>query len=487
MDSVKVESQPINVNENVKRLDVSEPPTTQKPQLQETVKGSLVIQVHAANSAPIKQEIPLSQLQQMQTIVVESQRVDVNGIPKVNVFVHKSGEAKPKEEEKAPAVMKTARLQQTPASNLPWQLPGSVQPSRVIKYGAPEAETTTEKPTQETEKPVDPQIWRPVEPQANLVDVQQRIQQAVQPITPLSIGPQSIQPTAPQTIQQNSPPTNQQASPQFPTRWSVIRQGPWTHQDEKTFLQRWYKHFGIALSDAGGFARKQVEQKEPVNEEKDQSTKSESLITESTIQADSTTQAPFSQSNEAHIQALREAHEKRESKKEEMSKHEKESKTTDDSVPVTKLRDDAVTEAVRSETIRPPTVVINKESKEKLIVRHSIKGSTLHLEKLTSAELREDDTATTQAPSKQTENQTAKPENADDKPFQQPLNDTGSDLMESVAAEDSKKTVDKALTKQQEKEVPSGLIKLRDVLRRLRERIRQLPSKNTTTFNWSQV
>lgn len=68
----------------------------------------MVIQVQAANSAPIKQEIPLSQLQQLQTIVVESRRVDVNGVPKVNVFVHKSGaDSKPKEEEKAPEVIKS--------------------------------------------------------------------------------------------------------------------------------------------------------------------------------------------------------------------------------------------------------------------------------------------------------------------------------------------------------------------------------------------
>jgi hypothetical protein len=40
--------------------------------------------------------------------------------------------------------------------------------------------------------------------------------------------------------------------------------------------------------------------------------------------------------------------------------------------------------------------VINKEAKEKLVVRHSIKGSTLHLEKLTSTELRDNDNTTQQ-------------------------------------------------------------------------------------------
>lgn len=35
---------------------------------------------------------------------------------------------------------------------------------------------------------------------------------------------------------------------------SVVRNGSWTHQDEKTFLQKWYRHFGIALSDAGSVA-----------------------------------------------------------------------------------------------------------------------------------------------------------------------------------------------------------------------------------------
>jgi hypothetical protein len=104
-------------------------------------------------------------------------------------------------------------------------LPGSVQPSRVVKYGAPEVELATEKPDQTKDKSTDQPInpWHPIEPQT--IDLQQNVQ---------------------------------------PTRWSILRQGPWTHQAEKTFLQKWYKHFGIALSDAGGFVpQKQVEQKQP--------------------------------------------------------------------------------------------------------------------------------------------------------------------------------------------------------------------------------
>ncbi|KAI6236582.1 hypothetical protein M3Y95_00173000 [Aphelenchoides besseyi] len=297
--------------------------------------------------------------------------------------------------------------------------------------------------------------------------------------------------------------------PTRPNRWSSFDNGiqrplKYTKNDERDFLIRWYKSFGVALRDDVNSA--------PVS-------KPQVSIGAWPSNVRSTVQ-PLSPASEAHLAALQVAHKNREQNQSHslVQQNDEPTKTSDSTqssvsepgTDVAKAKkidaeerqnkngqlvnpiglnskhveplvnekivamDDksaasikskpSVQAAILSPTIRPPTVVVNREAKEKLVVRHSQLGNTLHLEKLNSAELRETD-------------------KSDSNKSNSTLNDdaNGAELLESlqtsnetpIPTESNEKILSTSTVPAVSmKPVPSGLLKLRNVLRQLRDRIR---------------
>ncbi|KAI6200265.1 hypothetical protein M3Y96_00715100 [Aphelenchoides besseyi] len=290
--------------------------------------------------------------------------------------------------------------------------------------------------------------------------------------------------------------------PTRPNRWSSDNgiQRPlklYSKNDERDFLIRWYKSFGVALRDNVNSA--------PVPKPQ-VSIGAWPSTSRSTVQ-------PLSPASEAHLAALQIAHKNREqnqshslvqqndepnkpfqatqssaqepgtdvAKAKKIDAEERQNKNgqlvnpidlnvkhveplaNEKSAAAIKSKP-SVQAAILSPTIRPSTVVVNREAKEKLVVRHSQLGNTLHLEKLNSAELRE------------TEKSNSYKSNST-------LNDdaNGAELLESlqnsngtpIPTESNDKVISTSTVPAVSmKPVPSGLIKLRNVLRQLRDRIR---------------
>jgi sRNA-binding regulator protein Hfq len=107
---------------------------------------------------------------------------------------------------------------------------------------------------------------------------------------------------------------------------------------------------------------------------------------------------------------------------------------------------DPVQIALQSETIKPPTIVINKEAKEKLVVRHSIKGSTLHLEKMSSAELREADASINNTSTNDKQADVSENDEPTDL-LKQPLNDSGLELIDSIVNDGQKNETEVSIYK----------------------------------------
>ncbi|CAD5223933.1 unnamed protein product [Bursaphelenchus okinawaensis] len=213
-----------------------------------------------------------------------------------------------------------------------------------------------------------------------------------------------------------------------PKRYEILKGSrKWTDTDENKFLEEWYKHHGIAR-----------DQPIPLREQDDPVTVPLKPKENPDHHIDSRKQAtagPLPQAKEQVVNGI----------------HWKNVKptATESPVYVEDVDEGKAFEAKKEpnhETVKPPTVVIDKESSQKLVVHHLSNGSSvLSLEKINSAEL----------------NKTEMVKKED--PTQQPLNEAvDNSVLEAKHDQDTMNIITK-----------SHLDQLRDVLEQLHGQIKQ--------------